>query len=499
MTHIPQTSRPQIEPDWNDQEYLPVYSHKDMAITDNSIAWISDHKHVRSWGYPNTPKASCLENVVGIYPNSDSFAILNKRGGVLTWGNSSTGGDSGSYKDEIRRGVTVVQTISSAIAVLKKNGTVLSWGTMIKGQTQEKQERKLEGVHSLYSNNIDTFLAIEENGRLYIWGTKTERAVGYIAPSSVQQVYGNLLYFALLQSEGYMTFVDIYPNPELDRVTRCIHMDIQLSDLVQVCKTTGAFAFLKRDGNVTTWGDTRYGAIDPRDEIQQRLVQVQCLRSTNRAFTALKMDGTAVVWGDTEYGGDPLVASENYGISNISSTTRAFALIRSDGSVYNWGDKRYGGNCPNIETTRRFSKLCASPIAFLGIEITGGLFIWGGDVPQGMGFPPPATNVVDIWSNRTMFILAHSDSQITKWSLDFLSRGPLPVIRGHLDSDEVGRKNNQIEELKSEIDEVRRNSRCVLSVTIAVLVVLISILIISAFISIYGYSKINALLEDTWI
>jgi len=68
-------------------------------------------------------------------------------------------------------------------------------------------------------------------------------------------------------------------------------------------KTSGAFAALKVDGSVFTWGD-RFSGGDSL-QVQAKLASdVQSIYSTRSAFAALKADGSVVAWGDGGHGGD---------------------------------------------------------------------------------------------------------------------------------------------------------------------------------------------------
>ena len=53
------------------------------------------------------------------------------------------------------------------------------------------------------------------------------------------------------------------------------------------------------------------------------------------AFAALKADGSVVTWGGYSYGGDSsgVASSLSSGVSSIVSAANAFAAIKSDGSV----------------------------------------------------------------------------------------------------------------------------------------------------------------------
>ena len=61
--------------------------------------------------------------------------------------------------------------------------------------------------------------------------------------------------------------------------------------------------------------------------------------STSHAFAALKTDGSVVSWGNRGSVGDSsAVASQlRSGVTQIFSTSDAFAALKEDGSVITWG------------------------------------------------------------------------------------------------------------------------------------------------------------------
>jgi len=62
------------------------------------------------------------------------------------------------------------------------------------------------------------------------------------------------------------------------------------------------------------------------------------------AFAALKSDGSVVSWGDSSTGGTTPTGLS--GVTQIFSTGYAFAALKSDGSVVSWGNSSYGGTAP---------------------------------------------------------------------------------------------------------------------------------------------------------
>ncbi|WP_209019412.1 S8 family serine peptidase [Chlorobaculum sp. 24CR] len=89
-------------------------------------------------------------------------------------------------------------------------------------------------------------------------------------------------------------------------------------DVVNIFSTDKAFAALRADGSVVTWGDSSYGGdsssvaskLDGTVDVV-RLFSTKCGSSTSGgAFAALREDGSVVVWGAFSYGGGLYVGME---------------------------------------------------------------------------------------------------------------------------------------------------------------------------------------------
>lgn len=160
-----------------------------------------------------------------------------------------------------------------------------------------------------------------------------------------------------------------------------------MQKLTQVETTEGAFAALT-DGKVVTWGSAVLGG--DSSTVQEELVDIQKIWSTQGAFAAKRADGKIITWGDAKAGGEchrvrdqlgevveiysahvafaavvgvhrPLVtwgspeASEChvqdrlYGVREICGTYAAFAAILDDGTLVTWGDVRCGGDSDAIQ------------------------------------------------------------------------------------------------------------------------------------------------------
>ncbi|MFN9913522.1 MAG: hypothetical protein ACK53L_13105, partial [Pirellulaceae bacterium] len=64
------------------------------------------------------------------------------------------------------------------------------------------------------------------------------------------------------------------------------------------------------------------------------------------AFAVLRPDGSVVTWGDPSYGGDSSAVASllSSDVTEIFSAGSAFAALKLDGSVVAWGDPATGGD-----------------------------------------------------------------------------------------------------------------------------------------------------------
>ena len=108
---------------------------------------------------------------------------------------------------------------------------------------------------------------------------------------------------------------------------------------------------------------------------------------TNHAFAALKSDGSLVTWGRASAGGDSSSVADDLrsGVSKIYWNSLSFAALKTDGSVVTWGDPRYGGSIPQEKSTELSSgvkEIFSTNFAFAALKDDGSVItwgIWGGD------------------------------------------------------------------------------------------------------------------------
>ena len=85
--------------------------------------------------------------------------------------------------------------------------------------------------------------------------------------------------------------------------------------------------------------------------VQAQLVDVRSIYATSRAFAALKADSSVITWGDRLRGGDSKkVQQQLVDVLSIYATEGAFAALRADGSIVTWG---FSGGTEGQEAARR--------------------------------------------------------------------------------------------------------------------------------------------------
>jgi len=133
---------------------------------------------------------------------------------------------------------------------------------------------------------------VKVDGSVVTWGSGDSRSVAEQLSSGVQTVVGNLYAFAAVKVDGSVVTwgdavnggdssihaYDVYPN-------HCVAE--QLSTGVQTVVGKGAFAAVKLDGSVVTWGNVGWGG-DSRGVAEQLSSGVHTVVGNCEAFAAVK-------------------------------------------------------------------------------------------------------------------------------------------------------------------------------------------------------------------
>jgi hypothetical protein len=234
------------------------------------------------------------------------------------------------------------------------------------------------------------------------FATATITAEGMVViPKGISRVYKssgevrNIYAFAALKSDGS---VISWGNKDYGGVAPS-----GLTAVSQIFSTGTAFAALKSDGSVIAWGGS--GGSAP-----EGLTGVSQIFSTDGAFAALKSDGSVISWGDSSYGGSAPTGLT--GVNQIFSTGYAFAALKNDGKVISWGNKDYGGNAPAGLTG--VSQIFSNSFAFAALKNDGSVISWG-NKDYGGTAPAGLTGVSQIFSTGTSFAALKSDGSVIAW------------------------------------------------------------------------------------
>jgi YD repeat-containing protein len=188
----------------------------------------------------------------------------------------------------------------------------------------------------------------------------------------------------------------------------------------------GAFAIIKADGSVVTWGNSVTGGDSSAvaSQLNGTIKTVQVYSNAD-AFAALRADGSVVTWGASTYGGDSsAVASQLNGsvkVVQIYSTHDAFAALRADGSVVIWGINAvasYGNDIATLlESSNRVTQIYSNTYAFAALRADGSVVTWGNydDASAVTAQLNGSVRVMSIMSTTSGFAALRADGSVVTW------------------------------------------------------------------------------------
>lgn len=417
---------------------------------------------VVTWGNSNfggssASVASDLVNVIDIEATGNTgygkgaFAALKEDGSVVTWGDGSYGGDSSSVSGALNNIIDIYATEGAFAAVSKTNTikTVTTWGDCNYGKVWGFFSSNHSGSGNYITDKIDTiyasqraFAALLNNDKVITWGG-----------GCTMQSAGNSSQVA----SQLVNIKAIYPAPysfcaigDLGKVT-CWGQSLdgyhslasnQLAANVETLVTTkqyGAYAALKSDGSVVTWGNSNYGG-DSSNVSSALSSGVDRIFANGMAFAAHKPSASGgsiiVLWGHRAFGGraynhtvsgslSPIDANHGFikefdeKIVDIAATHYAFAALSDQGNVATWGYRTYGGNSATVsERLTNIQKIVGSKGAFAAITDTGAVITWGHNNHGGNSSEVSnslTSDVVDIYANEDAFAAVKADGEIVTW------------------------------------------------------------------------------------
>ncbi|QEL57210.1 RCC1 domain-containing protein [Chromobacterium paludis] len=345
--------------------------------------------------------AGAFGKVVKLWPTQRSFVALNEDGSAATWGlTQKTFGGLGAWKTAAQSfpsadalaGLRDIRDVSynlAAAAALKKDGTVVAWGDPESGGDTAPVAAKLKDVVKLYATDYQ-FAALKQDGSVVSWGINWDTEDFFngqeAAPQNALNLVSNGAVLAVLGKNGLVSTIG---SPQFDKGANLTLLEASLSNVAKVFASKAAFAALKQDGSVVTWGDKLRN--DP-SAAQSQLNNVVDIASTELAFAALKKDGSVVTWGDETRGGDSgAVQPQLNNVVALYANDYAFAALKKDGSVVTWGAPMHGGDSSAVQGKLKNIRAIYSTAlgGFLAVAKDGQFISWGS--PSAGDAAPPAS------------------------------------------------------------------------------------------------------------
>ncbi|KJS05164.1 MAG: hypothetical protein VR73_12880 [Gammaproteobacteria bacterium BRH_c0] len=218
------------------------------------------------------------------------------------------------------------------------------------------------------------------------------------------------------------------------------------SGVVKVFSSDNGFAALKSDGTVVTWGAFSYpgGYADISEQIGGDVVRIF---SNYFSFAGLRADGSVVTWGNEMFGGFSSHIADQlaWGVREIYATTSSFAALKQNGSVVTWGDYWSGGDSSAVadQLTEGVVSIIAGASAFTALKTDGSVVVWGSEY-QGANINLVAdqleSGVVEIITTGEAFAAIKEDGSVVSWGsfgsfltapeIDWAMRGGVKEVVG---------------------------------------------------------------------
>ena len=198
------------------------------------------------------------ENIEGleIFSTGNAFALLYPNGSVVTWGDPSHGGDSSGV--DFSSGVVEIFSTNQAFAAIKSDGSVVTWGDPNRGEDSSGVDLSSDVVE-IFSTS-QAFAAMKNDGAVVTWGASNEggggTSVASELTSGVETLIGGGRNFIALKGGKAIEWGSDWSGL-CDPAVYFSSVSSELTSGVTDIFTNGsgnAFAAVKSDGSVLTWG-----------------------------------------------------------------------------------------------------------------------------------------------------------------------------------------------------------------------------------------------------
>lgn len=196
------------------------------------------------------------------------------------------------------------------------------------------------------------------NGLIYYTEAKTD---------IVKITHGNIDSYAVLTDDGKVITCG----------SDCSEVAEDFVDIVDIISSDRAFAALRSDGSVVTWGDPHHGG-DSSNVFDDLEEGVKKIVGTMSSFAALKNTGEVITWGDSNCGGDSShVKSDLTNIIDIYSSIESFSAVTEDYEIISWGSGSINVEGKYLQIANGITQHISTFDAFAVIDENNHVMSWG--------------------------------------------------------------------------------------------------------------------------
>ena len=352
-------------------------------------------------------------NVKEIHISRTGYAVLKNDDTFLTWGYGGayeevdTEDFISNIKTELDSGIDRIFSTPTGFVALTKDDSVVTWGY---GNDEAGNPSSGYKVPNLSANDVADVYMNDGGQTVYVGGVSTGKR-------------GTPAFAAVKKDGSMVVWGDANTGGKIGSKRT------GLQNVVKITSTRSAFAALRSNGSVTAWGNPYHGgnllvlnhpydrtSARPRSVQAELQSNVKAIYANDSAFAALKNDGSVVTWGMAYQGGDSSHISHLLAdVKEIIPSYNGFAALRNDGLTVSWGEwLEPPYNSAPVHTDVK--KIVGNGVgAYAALKDDGSVVTWGNvhnDVVNLQG-------VADIYSDYDNFLAFKKDGSLVSWGNSF--------------------------------------------------------------------------------
>ncbi|MGD8171240.1 RCC1 domain-containing protein [Vibrio sp. TRT 21S02] len=283
-------------------------------------------------------------DVTSVVGNRGAAAALKSTGEVVTFGSDSYGGIVPASIEAELYDITKVVAGDYSFTALRKDGKVFSWGNTDIGSITTTDNSNIKDI---FANEV-AFAALKNDGSVVTWGYSKldypsngegtgsdSSSVDFLSGGGVKTIIASRFAFAAIKQDDSVV---TWGNAPYGGDSSSVDFSSGVSNIVAIPK---AFTALKKNGEVVSWG-----AVPPVPSIAN-VKEIYATKSStgssydSGAFTALIDDGTVIAWGSAPDGGDINQRTStlvNNDITSVKPAWKSFLALTDEGTKGGWGE-----------------------------------------------------------------------------------------------------------------------------------------------------------------